>query len=146
MTTEFHKWRIATTEAGLQNGIFPAVNLPPVVQWFPRDYSVKTNDAEGGVHRDGFMTYEMLWTRMTPDQLSALFRIFTAAIDSDIYVTGRWYDSSSPAVRWVDLKGKPDLTDPTPNVPAFAYGVQVFSTITLKLNNVVLINDPANYS
>lgn len=109
------------------------------------DYSTKKNDAEGGVHRDGFMTYELLWTRMVQDQLSALKRIFNATIGSDIYITGLWYDTSDPVLRWVDMKGKPDMTDATPNVPAFAYGQQVFSTISLKLNNVVIINDPAVY-
>ncbi len=136
---------MAETLATLPRGSFPVVNLPPVAQYFPRDYSVKQNDAEGGQHRAGFMTYELLWTRMDSGQLSPLQRIFNNTIDGDMFVTGLWYDTNNPVLRWVDLKGKPDLSDATPNVPAFAFGVQVFSTIALKLNNVVLVNDPATY-
>jgi hypothetical protein len=146
MTTLFWNWRISSSLATLPRGAFPSVNLPPVTQYFPRDYSVKVNDAEGGVHRNGFMTYELLWTRMVSDQLSAFQRIYNETIDGDMYITGLWYDTLNPVIRWVDMSGKPDVTDPTPNVPAFAYGQQVFSTINLKLNNVVLLNDPATYT
>lgn len=145
MPTDFHKWRISDQQSTLSRNSLPSVGLPPVVQWFPRDYSVKKNDAVGGIHRDGFLTYEVLWTRMDTGQLSALMRYFNLTVGSDLYFTGYWYDTVNPVVRFVDLRGKPDLSDPTPNAPAFGYGVQVFSAITLKLNNVVLINDPATY-
>lgn len=145
MPTLFYNWRIATTQAGLPVGTFPTVGLPPVVQWFPRDYAVKTNDAEGGVSRDGFMSYEILWTRLDQAQLPAFMRVFNLTIGGDIFLTGLWYDTVNPAIRWVDMSGKPDFTDPTPNVPAFADGQQVFSTARLRLNNVILVNDPATY-
>ena len=137
---------MATTLAGLQRGALPTIGMPPVVQFFPRDYSAKVNDAEGGVSRAGFMTYEVLWTRVDVQQLAVFQRIFAATVGSDLYFTGRWWDTNNPVVRWVDMMGKPDATDPTPNVPAFAYGIQVFSTVSLKLNNVILVNDPAIYS
>lgn len=146
MPTLFYNWRIATTQAGLQVGAFPTVNLPPVVQYFPKDHAVKTGDAEGGTSRDGFMSYEILWTRLTQDQLPAFMRVFSLTIGSNIFLTGLWYDTDNPAIRWVDMSGKPDFTDPTPNVPAFAHGQQVFSTARLRLNNVILVNDPAVYS
>jgi hypothetical protein len=145
MPTNFYNWRIATSLARLPRGAFPTVNLPPVVQWFPRDYAEKKNDAEGGVYRDGFMSYEILWTRLDQAQLPAFHRIFNVTIGGTLYLTGLWYDTNNPAIRWVDMSGKPDFTDPTPNVPAYAYGQQVFSTARLRLNNVVLVNDPAVY-
>ena len=146
MTTELYNWRIATTEAGLLLGNFPLVGLPPLVQFFPRDYSEKRSDAVGGVNKEGFMTYEVLFTRLDTVQRSQLGRLVNV-IESgqDLYFTGLWYDSNNPVIRWVDLKGKPDLSDSTPNPPAFAYGSIVWSATTLKFNDVALVNDPAVY-
>lgn len=123
----------------------PRIGLPPVVQYFPRDYSTKTSDSEGGTSRGGYLRYEILWTRMDQAQNAVLQRILAEVGKGDLYFTGTWWDTSNPVIRWVDLKGKPDLTDPTPNPPASSYGVQVFSTLKLSLNNVVLVTDPAVY-
>jgi hypothetical protein len=64
---------------------------------------------------------------------------------ADLYLTCRWYDSNNPVTRWVDLMGKPDWIDATPNPPAFASGLDVYSAIKLTLNNVALVTDPAVY-
>lgn len=148
MPTTFFNWRISDTRAGLPRGAFPLVNLPPPVQYFPRDYAVKTSDSQGGVHRDGYMSYELLWTRLDSSQNAALHRIFSDALAGDkmVRLSCLWWDSVNPALRWVDLEGYPDVSDPSPNPPAFAHGQQVFGTIKLKLNNVTLFNDPADYS
>jgi len=146
MTTEFYNWRMATSQAGLATGNFPLVGIPPTVQFFPKDYAEKRPDSQGGVNKEGFMSYELLFTRLDQEQLSALKRIVDAVGNNDdLYITGLWYDSNNPAMRWVDLKGKPDLSDSTPNPPAFARGKIVFSSTTLRLNAVALVNDPAIY-
>ncbi len=146
MTTALYNWRIALTEAGLLLGNFPLVGLPPAIQFFPRDYSEKKLDAVGGTNKEGFSSYELLFTRLDQQQLSALKRIVDVVpTNDDLFITGQWYDSSNPVLRWVDLKGKPDLSDSTPNPPAFARGLQVFSSTTLRLNAVVIVNDPATY-
>ena len=148
MPTTFYNWRAAATRAGLPKGAFPFIGLPPPVQYFPRDYAVKTSDSQGGVHRDGFMSYEILWTRLDSSQNVVMHRLYTDAIGGDgmLRLSVLWWDSVNPVLRWVDLEGYPDITDPTPNPPSFAHGVQVFGTIKLKLNNVSLYNDPADYS
>ena len=146
MTTEYYNWRIAITEAGLMLGNFPLVGLPPLVQFFPIDYSEKKGDAVGGVNKEGFATYEVLFTRLDTAQRSALGRIVNAVESGqDLFFTGLWYDSVNPVIRWVDLKGKPDLSESTPNPPAFAYGQIVWSSTKLKFNDVILVNDPAVY-
>ena len=148
MPTTFYNWRAAATRALLPRGAFPFVGLPPPVQFFPKDYSAKTSDSEGGMHRDGFMTYELLWTRLVSDQNAVIHRLYTDAVSGDglFRLTCLWWDSVNPALRWVDLEGYPDLSDVAPNPPSFAHGQQVFGTIKLKLNNVSLFNDPADYS
>lgn len=148
MPTTFYNWRAAATRAALARSAFPFVGLPPPIQYFPKDYSVKTSDSQGGMHRDGYMTYELLWTRLVVDQNAVIHRIYSDAVAGDglFRLTGLWWDTVNPALRWVDLEGYPDLSDPSPNPPSFASGVQVFGTIKLKLNNVSLYNDPADYS
>lgn len=146
MTTLLYNWRIALAQASLARQTFPVVGLPPVTQWFPADHSTKSSDSEGGVSRGGYLRYELLWTRLDGPQHDALLR-FLGQIDpnDDLYLTCRWYDSGNPVIRWVDLRGKPDWVDATPNPPAFAYGADIFSTIKLTLNNVELLTDPAVY-
>ncbi len=148
MPTTFYKWRAAASRSALDRGAFPTINLPPPIQWFPKDYSTKTSDSEGGSHRDGFMTYELLWTRLVVDQNAVITRIYADAIAGDrlFRLSCLWWDTVNPAIRWVDLEGHPDISDAAPNPPSFAHGVQVFGTLKLKLNNVSLYNDPADYS
>jgi len=148
MPTTFYNWRAAAARADLDRGAFPFINLPPPVQWFPKDYSTKNTDSEGGMHRDGYMTYEILWTRLDSAQNAVIHRLYSDAVAGDgmLRLTCLWWDTVNPAIRWVDLEGYPDLSDPSPNPPSFAHGVQVFSTIKLKLNNVSLYNDPADYT
>jgi hypothetical protein len=132
--------------ADLPRQTFPVIGLAPVTQWFPVDHSTKNAGTDGSTHRGGYMKYELLWTRLDTAQHDAFLRIIgQVPPNADLHITGRWYDSNNPAIRWVDLKGKPDWVDATPNPPAFAYGVDVFSAIKLTLNNVELVNDPASY-
>lgn len=146
MSTLLYNWRIGLAQADLFNQPFPTVGLPPVTQWFPTDHSTKSSDSDGGVYRDGFLRYELLWTRMDECQHDAFLRIIGQVTPgADLYITGRWYDSNTPNIRWVDLRGKPDWQDATPNPPAFSFGSQIFSTIKLALNNVELLTDPAVY-
>lgn len=148
MTTLLYNWRLAETRALLPANTFPLIGLPPIIQYFPKDYAVKSQSAGGRVGRNGFSSYQLLWTRMDDLQKSMLIRIYTSAMNGDglMRLTGLWHDTSNPVTRWVDLEGYPDLGDLTPNPPAFHYGIQVYSTIQLTLNNITLFNDPAIYS
>jgi len=148
MSRKLFNWRIATTEAGLQLGALAARGIAIPTQVEPMDHTVRADQSQGGTARHGWSTYKILWNKLTLEQLIEITRIVDTIKTGtgELFFTGRWYTRSNPVMRFVDLKGRPDLGDVSPDPPMDASGMPVFSNIVLNLANVTILNDPASYT
>ena len=142
-----YRWRIATTEAGLANGAMIARGIGVPLQPEPVDHSTRRSRSAGGVGHYGYRRYRLLWRNLDEPQAQALRRLIgdVRASKLPLYITGTWWDETNPVIRWVDLRGEPDLEDMATAPPANGYGVWTYPTVVLTLNSVSLVNDPASF-
>lgn len=147
MTRHLWSWRIATTEAGLTNGAFAARRIPIPVQGEPMDHTQKNSQSEGGVARHGYKTYKMLWPKLDIGQGGDLQKLVEDAKSGtgELFLTVKWLDSSNSILRFVDLKGRPDLSPLVPDPPMDGMGKPVYSNVVLNVSNITIVNDPASF-
>jgi len=145
-----YRWlRIATSDAGLAKGHFFIRGLPePILITFAQ-YSVKTEQGQGGKARHGYKRASVLWDYLTATQAAALTSVITAAEttygvgNGIVYLTIPDADGSIAGVGMIDVYGVADL--PQFNSPQGASGL-LYENVLLTLNNVTIVHKPALYT
>ena len=133
-------WRIATTEADLVRGYFHTWGLPLHLKIRYRDYSQKIPQGAGWSARHGYENLELNWEVLTQFQARFLKNIIEDALD----LTGYIYLTVTPAdgrSKWIDVRGAPHVPD-IESADHSMTGIH-HTNVSLFVNNVVIINDPA---
>lgn len=140
MSADIFKWRIATTEAGLLKGPFFRRGLPSPSQVQFRDHSIRVKQGEGATVKHGYKNAEILWTKLSPIQSREIRDLVDFALDNTglLYVTIKPLDGTG--VDWMDLSGKPNLSDIAPDAPIVGAEGYVQSDIILNLNSIVVLD------
>lgn len=149
MTADMFKWRITDNLSDIQQAIMVRVGtngipLPSQTQY--RDHAVRVSQSEGGMARHGYRNFESLWLKLTPCQADDLRTIVDNTKPENggsglLYMTIKPLDGSN--VDWMDISGKPDLSDIAPDAPIIGAVGYIHSNIKLRLNNVAVIStDP----
>lgn len=140
-------WRIAVSEAALPNGAFIARGIPTPTQIEYRDHSVRVEQSEGSEARHGYAQVSLLWLSLTPIQAYALRAIVEYAHDNAglSYMTINRAFGNTIGDEWVDVRGRPRLSDIVPAPPLFGAtnGSWMAQNVQLTLVNVVVLNNPA---
>lgn len=146
MTLNPFYWRLALTQATLPDGPLPMIGLPPPLQYFPKDYNIKSKSSVGGTRRQGNSSYELIWTRLDEFQKQMFDRMSSESktdYEGVLFATVLWWDSDNPHPRWVDISGYHDVTDFSPNPGILETGEPIYANVTLTFNNVTIVQDPA---
>lgn len=140
MSADIFKWRIANSQAGLTKGTLFANGIPTPSQSQYRAYTNKVPQGAGGTARHGNANAEILWTKLSPNQASCLRDFIEAALSGTglLYLTIKPLDGSG--IAWMDISGKPDLSDIAPDAPIIGADGYLHSNITLNLNKVVVLD------
>lgn len=140
-------YRIAATEEGLERGYFHLMGIPIDVKTQYKDYTIKSPQGSGWVAKHGYKNVELNWESLNPRQLNVLRSRVESALNSAdrlLYMTIPRNDGTSPSMDdWIDISGKPDLRDPTV-LDGRTSGVHL-TNISLFLNDVEIVNDPATF-
>lgn len=141
------KWRVATSEAGLELGAFPQVGLPPVDVPSLQEFTEVVERADGSEVGHGYLTWTGFWETMDGRQYHALRRrvdIARASAGQVLFMTVDRGNGRKSFGDWVDISGKPNAPRTTSGEPNDQ--VSVYENVTLTLNAVTVINDPSSYS
>ena len=139
--------RLATTEAGLSNGyLIYSWGLPkPQVPLFS-DHSVKSPLSSGGQALRGHSSVSLLFERLTAAQARALRKLVEDALDSTdglMYLTvDKAWRGSGGEGSWEDVKGEPHIPD---LAAAASTDGKLFQNVTLFVNAIQSVNDPASF-
>lgn len=138
--------RLATTEAGLPNGFAVySLGLPEPSLPLYADHSSKAVLASGGQALRGFQSTSILFSRLTFAQARTLRKLVEDSLSSTdglMYLTiDKGWNGSGLLGSWIDVKGVPHMPDlaPVGNTQAMIY-----DNVTLFVNNLTTVNDPAS--
>lgn len=139
-------WRIAVSEAALPLGSLMARGIPTPTQIEYRDHSVRVEQSEGSEARHGYHQCTILWLSLTPAQAFAIRLAveYAHANGGLLYMTINRAFGNTIGDEWVDVRGRPRLSDIAPAAPLFgSTGGWLAENVTLTLVNVVVLNNPA---
>lgn len=143
-------WRIALAEADLSMGSFAAygIPLPQVAAYNDSTKASFRSQGEQALH--GFISVDFLWERLTREQAWRLRKFIDDAKDGTgwLYMTVDINDDSAPGEQWADVKGKPHRDPKQADAGPIAgrIGQSSYSNYTMLLNNVMVLNNPSNYT
>jgi len=138
--------RLAITEALLgrgyliQNWRLPTPSLP-----IYNDNSVRVTTSDGGEALRGFRSFSLTWDVLDSLQRRTVRRIAEESLDSSgglIFATIDFsWNGTGPNGTWVDVSGNARIPAIVPigNSDGLASG-----SVTLIVNNLTIVNDPAN--
>lgn len=140
-----NNWRIASSLAGLATGFLDSYRIPPpsAPQYIP--YSQQVDVGEGATFEHGYRNVQLVWGNLTRPQLNALQRLIDSAGVGRLYMTIDKFHGDNPSDEWVDISGYPRKSSPSPSNSVDRSTSPAFGSFTLILNNVNVINDPANF-
>ncbi|MCG3207331.1 MAG: hypothetical protein FOGNACKC_00931 [Anaerolineae bacterium] len=136
-------WRFASTLDRLDRGYLMLYGLPDPALFNYQSYAEEVQDSSGNVKRYGNATYILRWRQMDAAQTYQLKSLIEPIIAAKgwLYMTADRADASAPGRDWVDLRGKPRLTE----IAAVANSRgRVFEEVSLQLSMVEIINTPSN--
>lgn len=141
-----NNWRIGTSLESLDTNWFVSYRLPPPTNVSYQDYSQKNPVSEGAVAAHGYIKAQLTWdaNRLTRDSMATLRRFVAAAGRNRLYMTIDKVYGDRGGEEWVDISGFPDETPPSPSVPVDRSTSVAFGTYTITLNNIEVLNDPAD--
>lgn len=142
------RWRIALTEPLLASGWFIARGLPEPSQVEFKGHTSKSPQSEGGVGRHGYLNVTLLWTKLTLSQANTLRDLYNDSVAQAsglLFMSILRMDGTNPGKDWIDVSGRPDLSDIVADAPIIGARGFMVSNITLKLGNVAIVNDPASF-
>ncbi len=141
------KIRLAITEALLTQGYLvynwriPSPSLP-----IYNDHSSKVSLTDGGQSLRGFRSFSLTFDVLDSLQRRTLRRIAEEALDSAgglVFATvDRGWNGAGPIGDWIDVSGQAHVPQITPigNSNGLAS-----SGVTLLVNNLAIVNDPASF-
>lgn len=134
-------WRISTTLAGLSSGFFIGLKLPPPDLPDFKPYSQLVPQSQGGLAEQGYISETVFWDFMDYSQLTTLTRIVEAATNSTLWMTidrAHGYGLN----HFIDVSG---IIQPLTFEPVSKGRGVIYANVSLTLNNITIINDPANF-
>jgi hypothetical protein len=133
--------RLATSQAGLLNGWLNVLGLPEPSQPVKAASSQRVNLSDGGQALRGFESVTLFWDRLEFQQARVLRKLVEDAGNNVLYVTadGGW-DGSRGLGNYVDYSGRAHIPELVP-VPS-SDGL-VYDSVTLFINNLAVVADPA---
>ena len=78
---------------------------------------------------------------MTREQAYILRKFVDDAGSGLLYMTIQRLDGTKPNYGWVDISGRPDLSDIEPNGPMQFWGGHTHKNVTLTLNNITIVSE-----
>ena len=143
-------WRIALAEADLDMGSLAVYGIPvPNIAAY-NDSSKETTRSRGEQALHGFAKIDFLWDRLTREQAWRLRKFIDDAKSGTgwLYMTVDLNDDSAPGEQWADVRGKPhrDPAQADAGPIANRIGQGSFANYSIFLNNVVILNNPSNYT
>lgn len=144
MNQYHHRYRLATTEAGLSTGAnFFILGLPPPNLPDYRDHAARFPAGRGGESRQGFESVSILWNRLSASQAATLRRLIEAAEVTGGPGNGTLYltlpKANAGGVGWIDVSGIALMPEWTPE----GGEAQGYANVLLRLNAVTVENDPS---
>lgn len=143
--TQYLKWRISTTEAGLARGNFFIWELPPPSLPDYQNFSERVPEAEGGEATVGYAKLELTWENVSPHVLRTLRRLVQTSLDGtkDLYLTIDRSNGEGSGYDWVDVKGIPHIPEKRVGRNSSGSRGTFLSSVLLRVNNITIVNDPA---
>lgn len=140
--TCLQNFRIATTQTGLTTGYFFVHKIPPPATAVFKGFTEQINQSQGQVQH-GYMNVEITWTNVTNIGVYNIKRMVDAILPTTriLYLTVPYNDGTKPGERFIDVYGVPLPVDPQP-LPLAPIG-SGFQTLTLRVNALTVLNDPA---
>ena len=137
-----NSYRLSTSEAGLEQGFLYALGVFSPTNTY-RAYSTKIGKSTGGETRQGYKNDTWQWINLTPTQLHHVIDIVETALTGGgiIYATLPRANGENGGLDWVDVSAQVSYPDITP-MQGGANGYMLQS-VTLRLNNIAIINDPS---
>jgi len=144
-TSDLFKWRISNTLGGLTRNLFIRYGIPTPSQVQYKDHTKRVSQGEGGMARHGYRNLEILWLKLDPCQADTVRDFYEAAKSGTglLYLTVKPLDGRN--VEWMDVSGKPDLSDIAPDSPIIGADGYMHSNIKLTLNNVTVITEDPTF-
>jgi hypothetical protein len=143
-----NKYRIATTEAGLEKGLLwvRGVQIPQVAPY--RGHSVIVGKSDGSNQEYGFKNVTMMWERLTYYEGFVLKTLVEAARNGSglLFLTIDRSDGDKPGRDWIDVSGFPGHLVMTGAAPLNRNGQGTYDNVQLTVNNLTILNDPSSYS
>ena len=139
--------RIESTEALLAKGyLLYSHSLPEPSVMTYNDHSSREAKQDGGQALRGFLSVTLLWDNLTDWQVSRLWELVNDSITSTdelMYATvAKQWNGSGARHSWIDVKGRPHY----PSVsPAGGTSARLYENVTLTINNIEIVNDPASF-
>jgi hypothetical protein len=139
-----HRYRLATTEAGLAKGAnFFILRLPRPDLVTYADHATRFPAGRGGESRQGFESVSVLWNRLSASQAATLRRIIEAAEVTGGQGNGTLYltlpKANAGGEYWIDVSGIALMPEWTPE----GGEAQGYVNVLLRLNAVTVENDPS---
>lgn len=132
-----YQYRIGLSQAGLVPFVSYGIPTPMVAY---KDYSIKMPRSQGSVSKHGFKNAQLLFPSLTRDIGGVLYQLIEDAGD-DLFLTINRYNGERIGYDWIDISGRPDLSDLAPTAPAYFWGIATYENVVLTLNNVTVITE-----
>jgi hypothetical protein len=147
MTRDIFRWRIANTEADLPMNLLFTHGIPTPTQIEYKDHTTRISQSEGGIARHGYINVKILWTKLSPVQ-ATIIRDFVETAKSGtglLFMTINKLDGSADSYGWMDISGRPTLSDIVPDQPMVGSTGYLHSNIILELSNITILDDTPSF-
>lgn len=140
-------WRLSLTEAGLATGYIFLRNLPEPSNCVWKSFSGKFSQSDGGQVQHGMVNVRLRWEALLPQHAWRLYRYLTLSLAGTnlLYLTVKKNDASGVGYNWVDCRGIPHPPDFEEGGTIAGNRGMFYSNVEVFVNNVVIINDPAQF-
>ena len=144
-TADLFKWRMTDTLVDLERSLLVRYGIPTPSQVQYKDHTKRVSQSEGGIVRHGYRNLEVLWLKLDQCQADSVRDFYEAAKAGAglLYMTVKPLDGRN--VAWMDVSGRPDLSDIAPDAPIIGARGYIHSNIKLTLNNVVVITEDPTF-
>lgn len=147
MPDNIYNWnyRLSISEASIPYGALLAQGIPPPTTPLYSEFSQSVNTADGAQANHGNISVTWQWDELDFQQYRRLRTIIdycrSTSGDGYIYFTADKGVSGTGRGSWIDAKGRPlvPVFQTAPNTDGL-----LANDFVLRINNVEIINDPAN--
>lgn len=143
--TALQNFRIALTQAALPTSYNFLYKIASPDTAVFKGFSETVNQAQNAVQH-GYKNVELTWTNVNNNTVYQIKRFVDQALAGTrlLYMTVPYNDGTKPSERFIDISGIPYPVDPQP-LPIAIFG-SGYQSLTLKLNNVTILSNPASFT